>query len=163
MDSRYRFSANMPHRYEQVPNNHPNPISSRYLHRAPLIFPPQQQQSLNLRHSPAPSPSPLFSSSYLGPLPHHRPRFLSSWDLAPTPTIYLSSRNIAGTPPTPIPSSKSHEHGASILNSCPSFSLACNWLRVLKRCIHSRRMPVSVEFSQNDSLESRGTGGSIGV
>jgi hypothetical protein len=121
MDSRYRFSANMPNRYEQLSNNNNNnntnngnrssPVSSRYFHRAPLIIPQHHQQRLR-------SPSPLFSSSYLGPLQQHRPRFLSAWDLTPAPTIYLSSRNVAATTPTPISVSKQNDEGACILNSC---------------------------------------------
>ena len=109
MDSRYHFS---PHRYEQLTNNsnvhHGNrssPLSGRYFHRAPLIYPHQPR----LR-----SPPPIFSSSYMGPLQQQRPRFLSAWDLTPTPTIYHSSRNLASTTPTP----KQSDEGACILNSC---------------------------------------------
>ncbi len=122
MDSRYHFSSNMPNHYEQLSNNSNSknmnngnrsiPMSSRYFHRAPLIIPPHHQQRLR-------SPPPVFSSSYLGPLHQHRPRFLSAWDLTPTPTIYHSSRNIAAnTPPTPISGSKQQDEGACILNSC---------------------------------------------
>jgi hypothetical protein len=128
MDSRYRFSANMPNRYEQISNNnhrHHNlnngnrsiPLSNRYFHRAPVMF---SQQHLR-------TPPPPFSSSYLGPLQQHRPRFLSAWDLAPAPTIYLSSRNIAATTPTPTSASKQHDEGACILNSCAVF-FSSNWV-----------------------------------
>lgn len=110
----------MPNRYEQLSNksnssngnsNRSTPISSRYFHRAPLIFPQNHQQRLR-------SPPPLFSSSYLGPLHQHRPRFLSAWDLTPTPTIYHSSRNIAASTPTPTSGLKQQDEGACILNSC---------------------------------------------
>ncbi|CAF0899282.1 unnamed protein product [Adineta steineri] len=130
MDSRYHFSATMPNRYEQLsyntnPNsnnmnneNRSNSMSSRYFHRNPPVFPPHHQHRIR-------TPPPLFSSSYLGPLQQHRPRFLSAWDLTPTPSIYLSSRNIATTTPTPTsiptPTSsvpKQYEEGACILNSC---------------------------------------------
>ncbi len=113
----------MPNRHEQLPNNsnssnnlnsgnRSTPISSRYFHRAPPIFPHHHQQRLRN------SPPPLFSSSYLGPLHQHRPRFLSAWDLTPTPTIYHSSRNLAAATPTPTSGSKQHVEGACILNSC---------------------------------------------
>lgn len=121
MDSRYRFTANVPNRYDQLLHNnnmnnmsHSNrstPSSSRYFHRVPPMFPPHHQQRIR-------SPSPLFSSSYLGPLQQHRPRFLSTWDLTPTPTIYLSSRNIAAATPTPTSASMQQDEGACILNSC---------------------------------------------
>lgn len=109
----------MPNRYEQSPNNahfnrggnRSNPMSGRYFHRTPLIQPHQHPQRLR-------SPPPTFSSSYLGPLHQHRPRFLSAWDLTPTPTIYHSSRNLAATTPTPTSLPKQHEEGACILNSC---------------------------------------------
>ncbi|CAM2704787.1 unnamed protein product [Rotaria socialis] len=112
MDSRYRFTSNISNRYDPLLNNNNNssnninhsnrstPTSSRYFHRVPPMFPPHHQQRLR-------SSSPLFSSSYLGPLQQHRPRFLSTWDLTPTPTIYLSSRNIATPTPTPTPASVS--------------------------------------------------------
>jgi hypothetical protein len=54
----------------------------------------------------------------LGPLHQHRPRFLSTWDLTPRPTIYSSSRNISAVTPTPISMSKQHDEGSCILNSC---------------------------------------------
>ncbi len=121
MDSRYHFSSNMPNRYEQLSNqsnsshinngNRLTPTSSRYFHRAPLIFPHHHQQRLR-------SPPTPFSSSYLGPLHQHRPRFLSAWDLTPTPSIYLSSRNIATTTPTPTSVPNQPDEGACILNSC---------------------------------------------
>jgi hypothetical protein len=115
----------MPQRYDHMSNtptsnsnsnlttnvNRSTPTSSRYFHRAPLMFPPHHQQRLR-------SPPPRFSSSYLGPLQQHRPRFLSAWDLAPAPTIYHSSRNIAATAPTPTSMSKQHDEGSCILNSC---------------------------------------------
>lgn len=153
MDSRYRFSANMPNRYEQLSSssnlnnnnnnnmnfnhiNRSNPISNRYLNRNPLMFPQHHQQ--RLRTSP-----PMFSSSYLGPLQQHqyqnspthrsqRPRFLSAWDLTPNPTIYHSSRNLASTTSTPTPVSKPHDDGACILNSClsSSSSFSTNWLHI---------------------------------
>ncbi|CAF3011955.1 unnamed protein product [Rotaria sp. Silwood2] len=87
------------------------PTSNRYFHRVSPIFPPHHQQRLH-------NPSPVLSSSYLGPLQQHRPRFLSTWDLTPTPTIYLSSRNIATTTPTPTSVSMPQDEGACILNSC---------------------------------------------
>ena len=157
MDSRYRSSANMPHRYDPTANNpanRSNPISSRYFHRPPLIYP----QNVS-RHSanPFPNPSvgsPIYTSSYLGPLPQHRPRFHSSWDLAPSPTIYLSSRNINAPPTataTTVPSSMpmppqpqpqppqqvssqpraAHEHGACMFNSCVPFQ-SSNWLHAVE-------------------------------
>ncbi len=133
MDSRYHFSPNMSNRYEQLSNNsnsnHGNrssPISSRYFHRAPLIYPHHQHQQ-RLR-----SPPPTFSSSYLGPLQQHRPRFLSAWDLTPTPTIYHSSRNLASTTPTPTSVPKQYDEGACILNSCAiDFSSdSSNWVHI---------------------------------
>jgi hypothetical protein len=127
MDPRYRFSANMPQHYDQVLNttnknnnnssNLPNtvnrstPTSTRYFHRAPLIFPHHHQQRLR-------SPPPRFSSSYLGPLNQHRTRFLSAWDLTPSSSVFNSSRNIASTTPTPTSMSKQHDEGSCILNSC---------------------------------------------
>ena len=121
MDSRYHLPANVPNHYDQLLSNNnlntmnngnrSNSISSRYFHQVPPIFPPHHQQ--RLRNS-----SPLFSSSYLGPLQQHRPRFLSTWDLTPTSTIYLSSRNIAEATLTTASVSRQHDEGSCILNSC---------------------------------------------
>ena len=128
MDSRYRFAANMPQRYDSIPpsmnsssstsnlRSLPNrsiSSSNRSFHQAPLIFPQHHQQRLRS--------SPLFTSSYLGPLQQHRPRFLSAWNLAPSPLFYQSSRNLASNTPTPSASvSKKYEQGSCILNSCAS-------------------------------------------
>lgn len=132
MDSRYRSSVNMPHRYDQTsttnPSNRSNPISSRYFHRPPLIYPQNihRHPSMvrpNLSTSSVTASPPIYASTYLGPLPQHRPRFLSSWDLAPTPTMYLSSRNINA--PTASPS-RVYDQGACMFNSCVPFH-ASNW------------------------------------
>ncbi len=133
MDSRYRHSTSMPQHYDQPSNisnnssttslpSHVNrytpTTTSRYFHRAPLIFPQHHQQRLR-------SPPARFSSSYLGPLHQHRQRFLSAWDLTPRPSIYSSSRNIASSTPTPISMSKQHHEGSCILNSCAFFLIRC--------------------------------------
>jgi hypothetical protein len=107
----------MPNRYEQLSyenglnntNNRtrPTPLSTRFFHRAPLVFPHHHQHRIR-------TPPPLFSSSYLGPLQQHRPRFLSAWDLTPTPNVYRSSRNIAATTPTPTSLPQQHDEGACI-------------------------------------------------
>ena len=124
MDLRYPSSANMPQHYDYISsitkhksNNNlsentkrSTPVSSRYFHRAPLLFPRYNQQ--HLRSSPL-----RFSSSYLGPLHYHRPRFLSAWDLTPRPTIYSSSRNVATTTPTFTSMSKQHDHGSCLSNN----------------------------------------------
>ncbi|CAF3788497.1 unnamed protein product, partial [Rotaria sordida] len=133
MDSRYRFSANIPNRYDQISNtnnnnnnNNPNlinsgnrltPTSSRYFHRVSPIFPPHHQQRIH-------SPSPVLSSSYLGPLQQHRPRFLSTWDLTPTPTIYHSSRNIATRTPTPTSVPMQQDEDRTQLQSMPAKDFA---------------------------------------
>ncbi len=125
MNSRYRHPTSMPQNFDQLSNitnnngttslsnyeSRSTPTTSRYFHRAPLIFPQHHQQRLR-------SPPPKFSSSYLGPLRQHRQRFLSAWDLTPRPTIYSSSRNIASSTPTPISISKQDDEGSCILNSC---------------------------------------------
>ena len=109
MDPRYRFNPNS----SNPSMNRSNPVSNRYFHRPPSINP-----QANVRNSSA-----AFTSSYLGPLPQPRPRFLSSWDLGPAPAVYLSSRNLAAPhQPAPVPtravfSSKPYEQGASIFNS----------------------------------------------
>ncbi|CAF1653208.1 unnamed protein product [Adineta ricciae] len=127
MDSRYHFPGTMSNRYEQLsPNTNPrhanNPnrstsTSTRYLHRAPPVFPQHHQHRIR-------TPPPLLSSSYLGPLQQHRPRFLSAWDLTPAPNIYLSSRNIATGTPTPTSRPQQYEEGACIMNSCV-FDFSC--------------------------------------
>ncbi|UJR23291.1 hypothetical protein I4U23_026307 [Adineta vaga] len=128
MDSRYHFSATIPNRYEQLSSN-TNPrhqttngnrstsTSARYLHRAPLVFPQHHQHRIR-------TPPPLLSSSYLGPLQQHRPRFLSAWDLTPTPNIYLSSRNIATATPTPTSKPQQYEEDRTQLQSMPSKDFA---------------------------------------
>ncbi|CAF0732765.1 unnamed protein product [Adineta steineri] len=108
MDSRYSFSATMPQHENQTSQtmknssesslqnnvNPPTSTSTRYFHRAPLIFPQHHQQRLR-------TSSPRFSSSYLGPLNQHRSRFLSAWDLTPRPHTHNSSRQPSATTPTP--------------------------------------------------------------
>lgn len=125
MDPRYRFSTSMPQYYDPISNvtnngttnslpkniNRSTSPFTRQFHRYPLIFPEQHQQRLR-------SPPSRFSSSYLGPLHQHRPRFLSAWDLTARPTIFNSSRNISVTTPTPLSMSKHHDQGSCILNSC---------------------------------------------
>ena len=152
MDSRYRFSANMPQRYDNSSNatkmnsnsnltsngNRSTPTSSRYFHRAPLIFPHHHEQRLR-------SPPPMFSSSFLGPLQQHRPRFLSSWDLAPTPIMYHSSRNIAATTPTPTSISKQHDEGSCILNSC-AFLTIVPLIRCTEKLCNIPRIPLFIVY-----------------
>jgi hypothetical protein len=70
----------------------------------------------------------------LGPLHQHRPRFLSAWDLTPTPTIYHLSRNIVATTPTSTSISEQHDEGACILNSCVFISSSSNWVHIQKLC-----------------------------
>lgn len=127
MDPRYSHSTHIPHYDDHLSNSinnssttslpsHVNrtiPIISRYFHRAPLIV-PQHHHQQRLRGPPA-----RYSSSYLGPLHQHRQRFLSAWDLAPKPTIYSSSRNLASSTSTPFSILKQHDdQGSCILNSC---------------------------------------------
>lgn len=83
----------------------PAPTNTRYFHRAPLIFPQNHQQRLR-------TPSPRFTSSYLGPLNQHRSRFLSAWDLTPRPNAQPSARHTTTTPPTPAPAAEQHDQAA---------------------------------------------------
>jgi hypothetical protein len=119
MDTRYSLSATIPPGDDQTPHtvrnqtefNHQNntnpstPITTRYFHRAPLIFPQHHQQRLR-------TPSPRFSSSYLGPLNQHRSRFLSAWDLTPRSNPQSSTRNHIASTPTPIPVSEQYDQAA---------------------------------------------------
>ncbi len=155
MDPQKRFSTNISPYYEHISNitnnsiptilpsnvNHSTPLASSYFHRTSLILPNQYQHRLR-------SPPPRFSSSYLGPLHQHRPRFLSAWDLTSRPTIYNSSRNISVATPTPISMSKQHDKGSCILNSCAFLQLG-----VLQNCViffsslHSMPICISKRFS----------------
>lgn len=142
MDTRYHSATNMPQHYDllsNITNNNNNntnntngnstsantikpttPLSSRYFHRAPLIFPryqqhQQQQQQQQQQHQQRfPNPSPRYSSAYSGPLHTNRPHFSSAWELNPRPTIYNSSQNIASTAPISTPIPKQHNEGSFI-------------------------------------------------
>ncbi|CAF2362730.1 unnamed protein product [Rotaria sp. Silwood2] len=94
----------------------PTPLSTRYFHRAPLIFPRYYQ---HLHNSPS-----RHSSSYLGPLNHHRPRFLSAWDISPEPVIYSSSRNIAANTSISTAMSKPNDEDRTQLQTMPAKDFA---------------------------------------
>ncbi|CAF1320309.1 unnamed protein product [Didymodactylos carnosus] len=96
MDSRYRFSTHLTSPHQDLGQTY----TSRYYHR-PVLSTPHHRLP---RYSMAtPSPSHLFT--YQHQIPRHR--FLSAWDLAPNPTIYLSTQSIGQ------PTSSTHHHNSS--------------------------------------------------